>query len=488
MHLSALPDLRAAQAPTAPAIADDSVALTNAEFSSAVALAADVLRSRGLVAGEVVALLLPNSTSFVVGLFAAWRVGATVIPINPSLAPGEIAYQLQDSAATVVVTPPERVTVIPADVDVITDLAAPGTTVEVPEREPTDRELALLIYTSGTTGRPKGVMLDHRNLDAMCRMMIETFELDSSAHSLLVLPLFHVNGIVVSVLSPLLAGGQATIAGRFDAESFFAQVERVRPTYFSGVPTIYAKLADLPGDVTPDTSSLQFAVCGAAPASVELLTTFEERYGVPIVEGYGLSEGTCASTANPLRGLRKPGTVGPALPGQSLRIVSPEGDERPRGEPGEVLVSGPNVMRGYLKRPEETAATITEDGWLRTGDIGFVDDDGYLTLVDRAKDMLIRGGENIYPKEIENYVYQLPEIFEAAVIARPHPVLGEEPVLIVSLSRGARLSDDDIRRHLTATMSKIKIPAEILIVDSLPKNPVGKLDKPFLRKQFAEVN
>lgn len=487
MHLPALPDIRAAQAPEGPAIADDSETLTNADFSSAVALAADVLSYRGVAAGDVVALMLPNSTSFVVGLFAAWRVGATVTPINPSLAAGEIAYQLHDSAATVVVAAPERVTDIPAEVDAITDLAdRPGTAVEAPECEPNSRDLALLIYTSGTTGRPKGVMLDHGNLEAMCAMMIEAFELDSTAHSLLVLPLFHVNGIVVSILSPLLAGGRTTIAGRFAAASFFTQVERARPTYFSGVPTIYAKLADLPGDVSPDTSSLRFAVCGAAPASVELLNKFEDRYGVPVVEGYGLSEGTCASTVNPLRGTRKPGTVGTPLPGQSVRIVGAGGDEMARGEPGEVLVHGPNVMRGYLNKPEETAATITDDGWLRTGDIGFVDEDGHLTLVDRAKDMLIRAGENIYPKEIENHVYQLPEVFEAAVIARPHPVLGEEPVLIVSLSSGSLLAEDDIRSHLTRTISKIKIPAEILIVDSLPKNPVGKLDKPSLRNQFAE--
>ena len=486
MHLSALPDARAAQDPNRPAIADDSVELTNVEFSSAVAMAADGLRSRGISETDVVAIMLPNNATFVVGMFAAWQVGAVVTPINPSLTAAEVSYQLDDSGAKAVITVPERVVDIPESVEVIVDLAGPRETTGVPSREPSSRDLALLIYTSGTTGRPKGVMLDHGNLDAMCSMISEAFELDEAAHSLLILPLFHVNGIVVSVLSPLLAGGRASIAGRFDARSFFDEVERSRPTYFSGVPTIYAKLADLPSDVTPDTSSLRFAVCGAAPASVELLSKFQNRFDVPIVEGYGLSEGTCASTVNPLRGRRKPGTVGLALPGQSVRIVSADGDELGRGEVGEVLIHGPNVMRGYLNKAHETAATICGDRWLRTGDIGFLDEDGYLTLVDRAKDMLIRGGENIYPKEIENVVYLLPEVFEAAVVGRSHPVLGEEPVLFVSLASSANLGESEIRDHLAGKVSKFKLPAEIRVVESLPKNPVGKIDKPSLRGRLAD--
>jgi acyl-CoA synthetase (AMP-forming)/AMP-acid ligase II len=194
-------------------------------------------------------------------------------------------------------------------------------------------------------------------------------------------------------------------------------------------------LSDLPAEVRPDTSSVRFAVCGAAPASVEL-TKFETRYGIPFIEGYGLSEGTCASTVNPLDGERKPGTVGLPLPGQRIRIIGPDNVDVPGGETGEVLIQGPNVMRGYLNRAEETAKTLV-DGWLHTGDVGRLDEDGYLMLVDRAKDMIIRGGENIYPKEIETVVYQLPEIAEAAVVGRAHPVYGEEPVLFVSLNSGA---------------------------------------------------
>ena len=284
-------------------------------------------------------------------------------------------------------------------------------------------------------------MLDHSNLNAMCRMVIDAFEMTSADHSLLILPLFHVNGIVVGTLSPLVAGGRTTIAGRFSPKAFFDRIEKSRATYFSAVPTIYTMLSDLPADVVPDTSSVRFAICGAAPASVELLEKFETRYGIPLIEGYGLSEGSCATTVNPLNGMRKAGTVGLPLPGQIIRIVGADNADVPPGEAGEVLIQGPNVMRGYLNRPEETAKTLV-DGWLHTGDVGRFDEDGYLMLVDRAKDMIIRGGENIYPKEIETVVYQLPEIAEAAVVGRASAVYGEEPVLFVSLCAGADISTD----------------------------------------------
>ncbi|HEX5569646.1 MAG TPA: AMP-binding protein, partial [Streptomyces sp.] len=200
----------------------------------------------------------------------------------------------------------------------------------------------------------------------------------------------------------------------------------------------------------------------------------------------GLSEGTCASTVNPLHGLRKPGTVGLPLPGQTVRVVGADGFEAADGTPGEVLIKGPNVMRGYLNRPQETAETVRE-GWLHTGDIGRIDEDGYLVLVDRVKDMVIRGGENIYPKEIETAVYQLPEVFEAAVVGRPHPVLGEEPVLFVSPARDAVLDEERIHEHLRGRLSKFKLPVEILPLDVLPKNPVGKIDKPALRARLSSV-
>lgn len=485
MKLSALPDLRAGQAPAGPAVADDRLGLTNAKFLAAVQHAAAGLRVRGVAAGDVVAVMLPNSIEFVVVLFAAWRIGAAVTPVNPSLVADEVAYQIGDAGAALLIAG-EPLASAPVPTVTPGELSDGDPTADTGPTGQDGQTLALLIYTSGTTGRPKGVMLSHANLIAMCDMVIEAFELTGADRSLLILPLFHVNGIVVSVLSPLLAGGSTVIAGRFSPDAFFGLVERHRPTYFSAVPTIYTMLCNLPDEIRPDTSSLRFAVCGAAPASVELLAAFESRYGTPIIEGYGLSEGTCASTGNPLHGVRKAGTVGLPLPGQQIRVVGPDGSEVAAGETGEVLIKGPNVMRGYLNRPEETAKTIV-DGWLRTGDVGRVDEDGYLVLVDRAKDMIIRGGENIYPKEIESVVYRLPGVMEAAVIGRPNPVYGEVPVLYVSLKPGATDDVDGIAAHLQRSLSKYKRPVAITIIDDLPKNPIGKIDKPTLRSRDSHT-
>jgi acyl-CoA synthetase (AMP-forming)/AMP-acid ligase II len=487
MNVPSLPDLRAAANPLRTAVADDRAELSNAELLAAVVRAAACLRGCDVSAGDVVAVMLPNTASFVVLLFAAWRLGAAVTPINPSLTPAEVRYQVGDAAAKVLV-----VAAAPAfdtGAHVVTtdelDRGVPTPGLVEPPQYP-DSALALLIYTSGTTGRPKGVMLDHANLSAMCAAVIDGFAMTSDDHSLLILPLFHVNGIVVGTLSPLLAGGRATIAGRFRADTFFDRIQASRATYFSAVPTIYTMLCGLPAGAKPDTSSVRFAVCGAAPASVELLEAFESRYGIPIIEGYGLSEGSCASTVNPLTGKRKAGTVGLPLPGQTIRLVDAAGNPVTEGEAGEVVIKGANVMRGYLNRPEETARTIV-DGWLHTGDVGRFDEDGYLVLVDRAKDMIIRGGENIYPREIEAVVYGLPQIAEAAVVGRPDPVYGEEPVLFVSLHPDVTIDAATIREHLVGALSKYKLPVQITILADLPKNAVGKIAKPELRKRLVET-
>jgi acyl-CoA synthetase (AMP-forming)/AMP-acid ligase II len=484
MNFSVLPDRRASQDPRGACVADDDVELDNEQFAATVRCAAAALQDRDVSAGDVVAVMLPNTSALVVALFAAWHVGATATPVNPGLTASEVDYQVVDAAAKVLIVenPPDFDVSVPA-VLTARELSAQPAMAQAPA-EVSDEALALLIYTSGTTGRPKGVMLDHANLLANCRMMIDALQLTDADHSLLILPLFHANGIVAGTLSPLLAGGQVSIAGRFSPKTFFDRLERSRATYFSAVPTIYAMLADLPPQVQPDTSSVRFAGCGAAPASVQLLDRFESRYGIRLIEGYGLSEGTCTSTLNPLDGPRKPGTVGLPLPGQAIRLADEQGNPVPDGDAGEVLLEGPNIMRGYLNRPDETAKTLA-GGWLRTGDIGRLDDDGYLVLVDRAKDMIIRGGENIFPKEIETIVYQLPEISEAAVVGRASQTYGEEPVLLVALNAGATLTIDQITEHLRRSLTKYKLPVEITVVDDLPKNPVGKIDKPAIRRSLT---
>ncbi|MFY2862002.1 class I adenylate-forming enzyme family protein [Mycobacterium sp. THU-M104] len=487
MHFAELLDDRAARDPHGPALADEyNGQLTNARLLQRVENAAARLAQAGVRAGDVVAVKLPNRVELVVALFAAWRLGAAATPVNPFLTSTEVDYQLGDAAARVVVcddaaTPDSGCAVV--GMAELSEPAGPATGSVVVS----DHAVALLVYTSGTTGRPKGVELTHANIMAMAQSMIEFVGMSADSHSLLVLPLFHVNGIVVSILAPLLAGGQATVAGRFNPTTFFDIVEQVRPTTFSAVPTIYGKLAALPSEVVPDTSSLRYAVCGAAPMPIELIRRFEQRYNVPIIEGYGLSEGTCASTSNPLDGVRKPGTVGLALPGIQVAVMDEHGKLVADGSPGEVVIQGPTVMRGYLNRPVETAKTIV-DGWLHTGDIGVLDADGYLTLVDRAKDMIIRGGENIYPKEIESVLYSHPAVHETGVVGRPDPVYGEVPVAFVSLRGDADVTPDGLREHLQVRLAKYKLPADIIVVDDLPKNPVGKIDKPGLRSQFVQTD
>ncbi|MGW5573227.1 class I adenylate-forming enzyme family protein [Nocardia thailandica] len=474
-HIAELPTARAASAPDAPCLADDTTALTNARFLDRVLAAASVLHAAGVRRGDVVAVVLPNRVELVVVLFAAWRLGAAVTPVNPGLTDDDIGFQIADARAMVVVGDPARAG---TTLDVAA-LARPAGPVAAAAQ---GDGVALIIYTSGTTGRPKGVVLDHHNLSAMCAMVIGALGLDHTDHSLLILPLFHVNGIVVSVLSPLLAGGHTTVAGKFSATGFFDLVERVRPTFFSGVPAVYAMLVAQPSDARPDTSSLRLAICGAAPMPAELIARFEDRFGVPVVEGYGLSEGTCASTLNPVAGQRKPGTVGLPLPGQRVTVVDPDGTELPAGARGEVVVSGPTVMRGYLGRPEETAKTV-RDGRLHTGDVGYFDPDGYLVLVDRIKDMIIRGGENLYPKEIENALYAHPAVHEAAVVGVPDPVLGEVPVAHVVTTDAVTAAE--LTEHCRARLAAFKVPAAIVLTTELPRNPVGKIDKKRLRALAA---
>ena len=474
--LAALPETRAAAQPDAPAIADEAVALDNSAFADRVARAAALLARLGVGHGDVVAIALPNRLELIISLFAAWRLGAAATPVNPALTPAEMQYQVDDAGAKVV---------IGEGLDLDAVVVQPGALAEelFVHAEPVDVDpdaLALLIYTSGTTGKPKGVMLDHANIAAMCDMTRAGLGITAADHSLLILPLFHVNGIVVGTLTPLLAGGRVTVAGRLSPKTFFGIVERVRPTYFSAVPAIYAVLTSMPAAETVDTSSLRLVVCGAAPMPAELISRVEDTLGVVLVEGYGLSEGSCASTLNPYDGVRKPGTVGLPLAGQEVRVVDDFGRPVPRGERGEVVIRGANVMRGYLNRPEDTAKTIV-DGWLHTGDVGVFDEDGYLRIVDRIKDMIIRGGENIYPKEIETVLYGHEGVLEAAVVGRPDDVLGEVVVAYVTPRPDAKVTVEELHALCAERLAKYKRPVLIEVLEALPKNAVGKIDKPSLR-------
>lgn len=465
-----------------PCFRDDNVALSYGQFAQRVDSLAEQLSTHGIGQRDVVAIMLPNRVELVLAIFAAWRLGATATPINPAFTATEADFQMADSDAKLVInagpdSPDGGLPTIHV-ADLATDQAQP-----IERHAVTEDDLALLVYTSGSTGKPKGVMLSHGNLVAMTTQMAEHMAMTDADHCLLILPLFHCNAILVSVLSPMLVGAQTTVMGKFAPEPFLHLIETLKPTFFSGVPTIYALLAALPDDVIGDTSSLRFAVCGAAPVSQELLTKSEERFGFTMVEGYGLTEGTCCSACNPLDGVRKLGTVGPAMRGQEIKIVDPAGSQLAVGEEGEVLIKGPVVMQGYLGKPEETARTII-DGWLHTGDVGRLDADGYLTLVDRIKDMIIRGGENLYPKEIETTLYEFDGVLEAAVIGRPDPVLGEVPIAYVVLYPDSTATEADLLAHCRTHLTRVKVPVSITLVDAIPKNPIGKIDKPALRRSL----
>jgi long-chain acyl-CoA synthetase len=479
MTFASLPDRRATLDPDGAAVSDGSQSLTNAMFLQRVRAAAHHLDELGVGSGDVVALMLRNRIEFVVLMFASWRLGATVTPVNPNLTDVEVIRQLDASGARLLVAEDDATARRGVTTLAVADLYADVAVWDQPPRLD-ESALALLIFTSGTTGVPKGVMLDHANIDAMAEMGRQALHIGPTDRCLLILPLFHVNGIVVSVLMPLLAGASVDIAERFDPNTFFATVDRHRPTYFSAVPTIYNMLAALPDDLTPDTSSLRFGICGAAPASAELLARFEARYGFPLIEGYGLSDGTCASTINPVAGPRRPGTVGIAFPGQQIRIIDDAGTDVATGVDGEVIIAGPNIMRGYLGRPDETARVII-DGWLHTGDVGHLDTDGYLTLVGRSKDMIIRGGENIYPKEIEDVLTSDPTVLDAAVIGVPDDKWGETVAAYVQPRPGRIINVDGLHRICATKLAGYKRPTSITVMDAIPKNPVGKTDKAPLR-------
>jgi long-chain acyl-CoA synthetase len=465
------------------AVRDDRYDLTYAEFGSWVDAVAGQLADYGVGPRSVVAVMLPNRVELLVAMVAAWRLGAAATPVNPVFTATEADYQIHDADAVVVVNAgPDAPNGGRPSIAVDDLWRTPRSSLPVPATSADD--IALLIYTSGSTGKPKGVMLSHGNIGSMAAMMAQHIGVTEQDHCLLVLPLFHVNAICVSFLPPMSVGGRLTVLKRFHPTEFLAAIEKHRPTYFSAVPTIYAHLVSLPAEVVADTSSVRVAICGAAPASAELLAATERRFGIGLIEGYGLTEGTCASTANPVDGPRKLGTVGVALPGQRVEIMAGDGTLLPPGERGEVVIQGANVMQGYLNRPEATADALG-DGWLHTGDVGILDEDGYLRLVDRIKDMIIRGGENIYPKEIESVLLSHPAVLEAAVVGGPHEVYGEVPVAFVTGYPDATLDVDELLELARTHLTKIKIPVAIHVVETIPKNPIGKIDKPALRRSLS---
>jgi long-chain acyl-CoA synthetase len=489
--VSTLPDLllrRAGELPDAPFLRHASARWTYGDFGHRVAQVAAGLRDAGVGREDVVGVILRNGPEYLEVWWAILWLGAVFNPVNPDLTGREASGILSDSGATTVVCTEEAAAALqehdlPALRQVITNIDSLRGSGTIDEPEPVASDaLASLVYTSGTTGRPKGAMLSHANFLADTWMLAELAPIGRGDVLGMVLPLFHVNAQVVTTMVPLLIGGQVAMWERFSASTFWATVAEFEPVTFSAVPTMLAALLHAPGADEAETNTVRFVICGAAPLSPALFHRFEDKFGIAVLEGYGLTEGTCCSTLNPFLGPRKIGSIGIPTRGQEVVIMDEEGNLARDGERGEVCVRGPNVMQGYFNRPDATAETL-RDGWLHTGDVGYRDEDGFFFLVDRKKDMIIRGGENIYPREIEDVLLEHASVHGAAVIGRPDEVRGEEVHAVVVLAEGAEL--EEIEQHCRERLAPFKVPSTWQVVDELPKTSTGKIDKKPLRESLV---
>jgi long-chain acyl-CoA synthetase len=482
-HLSA----STAADPEHPAIKLDDLVLSYGVLDAAVARAAGLLREKGVQAGDRVGMQLPNVPYFPIVYFGALRLGAIVVPMNPLLKEREVAYHLSDSGARVMLgwngfedavrggsesAGAEAIVVAPGEFDKLLGEADPVE--EVAERD--DDDVAVIIYTSGTTGTPKGAALTNANLYAGAKIGGELVDADPGSVAIGTLPLFHVFGMSVMMNVTLCAGGLLTLIPRFEPGKVLEVIERDRATTFGGVPTMYTALLHHPDRERHDVSSLELCVSGGAALPVEVLHGFDEAFGCKVLEGYGLSETTGMASFNLPERERKPGSIGVPIGGTEMKLVDDQDNEVPQGEPGEIAMRGPFVMKGYWGRDDATEE-VMQGGWFHTGDIATVDADGYFFIVDRKKDLIIRGGYNVYPREIEEVLYTHPAVREAAVIGIPDESLGEEVAAAVALKDGQEATPEQLRAYMKENVAAYKYPRTIWIVDELPKGPTGKVLK-----------
>jgi long-chain acyl-CoA synthetase len=408
--------------------------------------------------------------------------------MNPLLKAREVAYYLGDSKAGLVFAwhtfadearggaGQAGAELIVVDSGSFPDLLAAAAP-EYGVAEADDEDTAVILYTSGTTGHPKGAELTHGNLTSNTE--VSRADIVRAGPDDVIfggLPLFHVFGQTVALNVAVAAGACLTLLPRFDAQHALRIIAGHRVTVFEGVPTMYVALLHAPDRADYDTSALRMCLSGGAALPVEVLRGFEEAFKVPVLEGYGLSETSPVASFNLPDREQKPGSIGTPIRDVQMRVVDEEDHEVPQGEVGEIIISGPNVMKGYWQRPEATAEAIS-DGWFHTGDLARVDEDGYFFIVDRKKDLVIRGGYNVYPREIEEVLYEHPAVAEAAVIGLPHPSLGEEVGAAVALKPGAAVTPEELRDYVKGQVAAYKYPRHVWIVDALPKGPTGKIVK-----------
>lgn len=460
---------------------------------------AHLLRGAGVGIGDRVAVQAEKSIDMLMLYLGALRAGAVFLPLNTAYTAGELDYFMRDAEPALFVCDPAALPAIAplaeaAGVPRVETLGADGggSIAALLSGQPDrfddvardDNDLAAILYTSGTTGRSKGAMLSHDNLGSNAFMLREAWAFTGDDVLLHALPIFHTHGLFVGTNTILAAGASMIFLPKFDAAEVLRQLPRA--TSMMGVPTFYIRLLDDPGFTRDLVAHMRLFISGSAPLSADIHREFRERSGHAILERYGMTE-TNMNISNPYDGERIAGTVGFPLPGVSIRIADPDtGAEMPQGQVGVVEISGPNVFQGYWRMPEKTAAEF-RDGWFVSGDLGLIDDRGYVSLVGRAKDLIISGGYNVYPAEVETALDELPQVHESAVIAVPHRELGEAPVAIV-VPRDKGFADAEaIKAGLADTLARYKQPRAILFVDALPKNTMGKVQKTVLREEHKNL-
>jgi len=473
----------------------DNREFTYKEFEAAVMRTARLLASSGIRKGDVVSLLLPNSVEYVMAYFACWQLGALAGPINSLLKSQEIAYVISNSEAKALLINSEFLPVIESIRDqlptvILFDNEAEATRAQtditVPDVALNADDEAIIIYTSGTTGKPKGCLLTHCNVIANARQISSWLSFTQRDRLLTIMPLFHMNAVSVTTMSALYAGGSTVVSPKFSASRFWQIVSDYQITSFGSVATMLSMLLSTYPDGVPaglKTDQLRFAMCGSAPVPAEVLRRFEETFKCFVVEGYGLSESTCRSTFNPPDEHRRPGSCGVPI-GNEMRVVDEEDRDVAEGELGEIVLRGDNVLKGYYKN-DAANATAFRNGWFHTGDIGYRDADGFYYIVDRKSDMIIRGGENIYPREIDEVLYQHPGVAAAAAVGVPDELYGEEVAAVIVLKPGASVSEQEVIDYCKARLADFKCPKTVRFVEDIPKGPTGKLLKRELAKMLS---
>jgi long-chain acyl-CoA synthetase len=473
--------------PDRPAIRLDDTTLTYADLADRSKRAAALIQAHGVLAGDRVAVMLPNVPEFAIVYYGILLAGGVVVPMNPLLKEREVAYYLSDGDAHLIfagqvcadaaTAGAERAgaTCIVVNGDFSAHLADVAPVDRAVERDGQDD--AVLLYTSGTTGQPKGAELTHANLTAN----VEVFATDLGQvgpDDVIFggLPLFHSFGQTCGLNGAVSVGACLTLVPRFVASKALEVIDRDKVTVFEGVPTMYVAMLGEPDRAKYDVSRLRLCVSGGAALPVEVMRGFEEAFGCIILEGYGLSETSPVASFNHPDKVRKPGSIGTPIRGVSLRLVDEFGKDVRAGEVGEIAIQGHNVMKGYWRRPEATAEAIP-DGWFRSGDLARKDEDGYFFIVDRRKDLIIRGGYNVYPREIEEVLYEHPAVVEAAVIGVPDGSLGEEVGAAVVVKAGESVTPQDIQDFVKGQVAAYKYPRKVWFMEALPKGPTGKVLK-----------